>query len=54
MPSLNLTVTIRVRRGWVYVALLAHYTAGALIALARLCNRAVEWSIRKAAVVEGK
>lgn len=53
MPSLDVTITVRVRRRWLYVALLAHFTAGALIALARLCHKVVESSMKRAAVVEG-
>ena len=50
--AVNRYVAIRVRRGWAYVALLAHYTAGALIALARLCHKVVEYAMKRAAVAE--
>ena len=53
MPSLDVTITVRVRRRWLYLALLAHHTAGVLIALARLCHKGVEVYMKKAAVVEG-
>jgi hypothetical protein len=53
MAHHTFTVTISARRGWLYVAIIAHHTAGAFIAVARLCHKVVEAAMRKAAVAEG-
>lgn len=53
MACLNTTITVRVNREWLILALAAHHTAGALIFLASLCHKCVESCMRRAAVVEG-